>query len=90
MVKCPGVIGWKANARLPRWKVWENAPLLPGGGGGGRGWALLELTDALPPIDFFSFEVLSCEILVLQMLTLSKSPTRQMHQSRCSLMSSFS
>ena len=24
------------------WKVWENAPLLPGGGG----WALLELTDA--------------------------------------------
>ena len=43
MVKCPGVIGWKANARPPGWKVWENAPLLPGGG-----WALLELTDALP------------------------------------------
>ena len=42
MVKCPGVIGWKDNARLPGWKVWENAPLLPGGGG-----ALLELTDAL-------------------------------------------
>ena len=40
MVKCPGVIGWKANARPPGWKVWENAPLLPGG------WALLELTDA--------------------------------------------
>ena len=40
MVKCPGVIGWKANARPPGWKVWENAPLLPGG-------ALLELTDAL-------------------------------------------
>ena len=43
MVKCPGVIGWKANARPPGWKVRENAPLLPGGGG----WALLELTDAL-------------------------------------------
>ena len=43
MVKCPGVIGWKANARPPGWKVWENAPLLPRGGGG---WALLELTDA--------------------------------------------
>ena len=42
----PAVIGWKANARPPGWKVWENAPLLPGGGGGG-GWALLELTDAL-------------------------------------------
>ena len=42
MVKCPGVIGWKANARLPGWTVWENAPLLPGGGG----WARLELTDA--------------------------------------------
>ena len=40
MVKCPGVIGWKANARPPGWKVWENAPLLPG-------WGLLELTDAL-------------------------------------------
>ena len=40
--KCPGVIGWKANARPPGWKFWENAPLLPGGG-----WALLELTDAL-------------------------------------------
>ena len=37
MVKCPGVIGWKANARPPGWKVWENAPLLPGGGGGGGG-----------------------------------------------------
>ena len=34
MVKCPGVIGWKANARPPGWKVWENVPLLPGGGGG--------------------------------------------------------
>ena len=44
-VKCPGVIGWKANARTPGWKVRENAPLLPWGGGGG--WALLELTDAL-------------------------------------------
>ena len=43
MVKCPGVIGWKANARPPGWKVRGNAPLLPGGGG----WALLELTDAL-------------------------------------------
>ena len=42
MVKCPGVIGWKANARPPGWKVRENAPLLPGGV-----WALLELTDAL-------------------------------------------
>ena len=42
MVKCPGVIGWKSNARPPGWKVWENAPLLPGGG-----WALLELTDVL-------------------------------------------
>ena len=28
----------------PGWKVWENAPLLPGGGGA---WPLLELTDAL-------------------------------------------
>ena len=34
MVKCPGVIGWKANARPPGWTVRENAPLLPGGGGG--------------------------------------------------------
>ena len=42
MVKCPGVIGWKANARPPGWKVRENAPLFPGGG-----WALLELTDTL-------------------------------------------
>ena len=33
MVKCPGGIGWKANARSPGWKVWENAPLLPGGMG---------------------------------------------------------
>ena len=33
MVKCPGVIGWKANALPPGWKVRENAPLLPGGGG---------------------------------------------------------
>ena len=41
MVKCPGVIGWKSNARPPGWKVWENAPLLPGG------WALLELTGVL-------------------------------------------
>ena len=23
-----------SNARPPGWKVWENAPLLPGGGGG--------------------------------------------------------
>ena len=46
MVKCPGIITWKANARSPGWKVWENAPLLPGGGGGGGGCALLELTDA--------------------------------------------
>ena len=37
MVKCPGVIGWKANARLPEWKVRENAPLLPGGGMGTDG-----------------------------------------------------
>ena len=36
----------KANTRPPGWKVWENAPLLPGGGGWGA-WALLELTDAL-------------------------------------------
>ena len=34
MVKCPGVIGWKDNARPPGWTVWENAPLLPGVGGG--------------------------------------------------------
>ena len=27
MVKYPEVIGWKANARPPGWKVWENAPL---------------------------------------------------------------
>ena len=34
--QCPGVIGWKANnARPPGWKVRENAPLLPGGGGMG-------------------------------------------------------
>ena len=37
--KCPGVIGWKANAQPPTWKVWENAPLLPGRGGGGEGTA---------------------------------------------------
>ena len=35
MVKYLGVIGWKSNARPPGWKVWENAPLLPGGGGMG-------------------------------------------------------
>ena len=40
----PRGTGWKANARSPGWKVRENAPLLPGRGGG---WALLELTDAL-------------------------------------------
>ena len=28
-----GIIGWKANARPPEWKVRENAPLLPGGMG---------------------------------------------------------
>ena len=33
MVKCPGVIGWKVNAQPPGWRVWENAPLLPGGMG---------------------------------------------------------
>ena len=44
LLKSPGVIGWKANARPPGWKVWEYAPLLAGGGGD---WALLELTDAL-------------------------------------------
>ena len=38
MVKCPGVIGWKANARPPGWKVRENAPILPGGGGDGHCW----------------------------------------------------
>ena len=48
MVKCPGVIGWEANARPPGWKVWENAPLLPGGG-----WALPELTDALYISEFW-------------------------------------
>ena len=37
MVKCPGVIGWKANARTPGWKVWENAQLLPGEGMGTAG-----------------------------------------------------
>ena len=54
MVKWPGVIGWKANARSPGWTVWENAPLLPRGGGGG--WAQLELTDALSSlfINYFS------------------------------------
>ena len=31
VVKRPGVIEWKANARPPGWKVWGNAPLLPGG-----------------------------------------------------------
>ena len=36
MAKCPGVIGWKSNARPPGWKVRENAPLLPGGGGDGH------------------------------------------------------
>ena len=25
----------EVNARPPGWKVWENAPLLPGGGGMG-------------------------------------------------------
>ena len=34
MVKCPGVIGWKANARPPGWEVWENALLLTGEGDG--------------------------------------------------------
>ena len=33
MIKCPGIMGWKANARPPGWTVWENAPLLPGGMG---------------------------------------------------------
>ena len=33
----PRVIGWKANARPPGWKVRENAPLLPGGGMGTAG-----------------------------------------------------
>ena len=40
MVKCPGVIGWKANARPPGGKVCDNAPLFPGG------WAQLELNNA--------------------------------------------
>ena len=35
--KCPGIIGWKANARPPGWTIWENAPLLQGWGGGGGG-----------------------------------------------------
>ena len=50
MVKCPGVIGWKANARPPGWKVWENAPLLPGTRFRARlgvSLALLEFPDAL-------------------------------------------
>ena len=33
MVKCPGVIGWKANAQPQGWTVWKKAPLLPGGMG---------------------------------------------------------
>lgn len=42
MVKCPGVIGWKANARPPEWTVRENAPLLSGrGGGDGHSWNYL-------------------------------------------------
>ena len=58
-VKCPGVIGWKANARPPGWKVWENAPLLPGGG-----WALLELTDALQGrSDYFFDKVIKTPVL---------------------------
>lgn len=44
MVKCPGINGWKANARPRGWTVWENTPLLPGGE-----WAQLELTDKSAP-----------------------------------------
>ena len=72
MVKCPGVIGWKANARPPGWKVWENAPLLPGGGGGGH--ALLELTDALYNVASFKIFVwkllLSYSFFAMDVLTL--------------------
>ena len=34
MVKCPGVIGWKANAPTPGMESAGKCPLLPGGGGG--------------------------------------------------------
>ena len=37
MVKCPGVIGWKANARPPEWKVWKMPHYCPGGGMGTAG-----------------------------------------------------
>ena len=66
MVKCPGVIGWKANAHPPGWTVWENALLLPGGGGGG-GWARLELTDALV-ISFWSAKKKNINATFLQYL----------------------
>ena len=46
MVKCPGVIGWKANAPTPGMESAGKCPTIARGGGGGR-WALLELTDAL-------------------------------------------
>ena len=44
MVKCPGVIGWKANAPTPGMESAGKCPTIARGGGG---WALLELTDAL-------------------------------------------
>ena len=42
MVKCPGVIGWKANALTPGMESAGKCPTIARGG-----WALLELTDAL-------------------------------------------
>ena len=58
MVKCPGVIGWKANARPPGWQVWKNAPLFPGGGGMGTAgidWCINGTISKQPQmlIDFF-------------------------------------
>ena len=45
MVKCPGVTGWKANASTSGMESAGKCPTIAQGGGGG--WALLELTDAL-------------------------------------------
>ena len=46
-VKSPGVALGLADARPSGLTMCANTPQLPGGGGGGEGWAQLELTDAL-------------------------------------------
>ena len=39
MVKCPGVIGWKANAPIPGMESAGKCPTIARGGGGGMGTA---------------------------------------------------